>query len=70
MSLDEAKEGDNIFKEDGITFVIDETLFEQAKPINIDFVDSDRGSGFSITSNLPTSNSCGHSCGEGSCSTS
>ena len=46
MSLDGAKEEDKIFKEDDITFVIDEQLFEQVKPVNIDFIDSVRGSGF------------------------
>jgi len=62
MSLDEAKEGDKIFKEDGVTFLIEEELFEQAKPINIDFIDSDRGSGFSINSNLLTGASCDGGC--------
>ena len=61
MSLDEAKEEDKVFDEDGITFVMDEQLFEQAKPVNIDFISTDRGSGFSITSNL-SGGSCGGSC--------
>ena len=63
MSLDETKDTDKIFKEDGITFVIDEQLFERAKPINIDFITTDRGSGFSITSSIPSGGSCGSSCG-------
>ncbi len=62
MSLDEAKEEDKVFEEDGITFVIDEQLFEQAKPINIDFITSDRGSGFSITSSLSTGAACDGGC--------
>ena len=66
MSLDETKEGDKVFEEDGITFVIDEQLFEQVKPVNIDFITTDRGSGFSITSSLSNGGSCGSSCG-GSC---
>ncbi len=61
MSLDEAKETDKVFKEDGITFVIDEQLFEQVKPVSIDFTTTDRGSGFSITSGL-SGGSCGGSC--------
>ncbi len=61
MSLDEAKEEDKVFDEDGITFVMDEQLFEQAKPVNIDFISTDRGSGFSITSSL-SGGSCGGSC--------
>ena len=42
MSLDGAKEEDKIFEEDGITFVIDEQLFEQVKPVNIDFITTNR----------------------------
>ncbi|MBW2600199.1 MAG: hypothetical protein JRC60_09110 [Deltaproteobacteria bacterium] len=61
MSLDEAKEEDKVFEEDGVTFVIDEQLFEQVKPVNIDFITTDRGSGFSITSSL-SGGSCGGSC--------
>jgi len=61
MSLDEAKEKDKVFEEDGITFVIDEQLFEQVKPVNIDFITTGRGSGFSITSGL-SGDSCGESC--------
>ncbi|MBW2557730.1 MAG: hypothetical protein JRD69_02645 [Deltaproteobacteria bacterium] len=62
MSLDETKEADKVFEEDGITFVMDEQLFEQAKPVNIDFITTDRGSGFSITSRLSSGGSCGGSC--------
>ncbi|MEA2014753.1 MAG: hypothetical protein U9N38_05565 [Thermodesulfobacteriota bacterium] len=61
MSLDEVKEEDKVFEEDGITFVIDGQLFEQAKPVNIDFITTDRGSGFSITSSL-SGGLCGGSC--------
>jgi len=61
MSLDGAKEEDKIFKEDGITFVIDEQLFERVKPVSIDFTTTYRGSGFSITSSL-SGGSCGGNC--------
>lgn len=64
MSLDETKEGDKVFTEDGITFIIDEQLFEQAKPISIDFIDSARGSGFSIMSSLSVGAAC-DACGGG-----
>ena len=37
-------------------------LLEQAKPINVDFVDSAMGSGFSISSQLSTGATCGTSC--------
>jgi len=62
MSLDETKEGDKVFEEGGVKYVIDEQLFEQAKPINIDFVTTVRGSGLSITSSLSGGGSCGGEC--------
>ena len=64
MALDEPKESDEIIKENGITYLIDQELFEQAKPINVDFVESAFGSGFSISSKLASCGpSCGSSCG-------
>ena len=58
MSLDEAKEEDEVFEKEDITYVINKQLFEQVKPVNIDFLVTNRGSGFSITSSL-SGGSCG-----------
>ncbi len=58
MALDEPKENDVTLTEQGITFVIEKGLFEEAKPIHVDFVESPNGSGFSLTSNLPASGGC------------
>lgn len=63
MALDEPKENDEIVKSDGITYMIDKELFEQVKPISVDFVDSAYGAGFSIKSSLKRdSGGCGSSC--------
>ena len=62
MSLDEAKEEDKVFEKGGVTYVINEQLFELAKPINIDFVATPRGSGFAINSNVSGGGSCGGGC--------
>jgi Fe-S cluster assembly iron-binding protein IscA len=62
MSLDEAKEEDKVFEEGGVTYVINEQLFDLAKPINIDFVTTPRGSGFSINSNVSGGGGCGGGC--------
>jgi len=59
MALDEPKDDDEIVKEDGITFLINKDLYNQAKPINVDFVESAMGSGFSITSSLSMGSGCG-----------
>jgi iron-sulfur cluster assembly protein len=64
MALDEPKETDEVIKDNNITYLIEKKLLDEVKPINIDFVDSAMGSGFSITSNL----SKGDSCGSCSCS--
>lgn len=63
MALDEPKENDEIIEDNGVTFLVEKTLLEQAKPINVDFVESAMGAGFSITSNMQMGNSeCGSSC--------
>lgn len=59
MALDEPKENDEIIKDNNITYLIEKELFDSVKPINIDFIDSVMGSGFSITSSLTKANSCG-----------
>ncbi|NLA75911.1 MAG: hypothetical protein GX846_10660 [Deltaproteobacteria bacterium] len=58
MALDEPTENDEIIKDNGVSYLIDKNLLEQVKPINVDFVDGPRGSGFSISSNLPKSDAC------------
>jgi Fe-S cluster assembly iron-binding protein IscA len=63
MALDEPKGDDEVVKEDGVTYLINKQLFEQVKPLTVDFVDSAHGSGFSIQSSLAKGGSCG------SCST-
>ena len=62
MVLDEPIAEDEVFKENGITFAIDKKLFQQVKPIQIDFVETNRGAGYQITSSLQKS------CGSCSCS--
>jgi len=62
MALDESRDGDEIFKEDGITFLINKELYELVKPIKIDFIDSPQGSGFKVSSSVDNSSSCGKTC--------
>jgi iron-sulfur cluster assembly protein len=63
MALDEPKDDDEVVKNNGFTFLINKELYEQAKPINVDFVDSGWGQGFSISSNLQIGGGgCGSSC--------
>jgi len=62
MALDEPREGDEMFKEDGLTFMINKDLFELVKPVSVDFIVTQRGSGFKVSSSLESQSSCGKSC--------
>lgn len=66
MALDESNESDETFKVNGLTFMIEKDLFETVKPVKIDFIETPRGSGYAIESNL---RSGGEGCGgcAGSC---
>ena len=48
MALDEPGNTDEVFEEKGTKFVIDKDIYNQAKPINVDFVDTPQGSGFKL----------------------
>jgi iron-sulfur cluster assembly protein len=63
MALDELQENDEVFKEKGLTFMINRDLLEEVKPIKVDFIETPRGSGYYITANL-ANDGCGScSCG-------
>jgi iron-sulfur cluster assembly protein len=64
MALDEPGNNDEVFEEKGTKFVIDKDIFNQAKPINVDFVETPQGSGFRLTSSLSAAggSECGSSC--------
>lgn len=64
MALDEPLEEDMTFTDRDIKFVIDKKLFEEVKPIRVDFIEAPTGSGFKLTSNLAAGAGC---CGTCSC---
>ena len=64
MALDEPKDDDEIVKDNGITYLVNKELYDKAKPINVDFAESAKGSGFTITSGLTAE---GGGCGSCSC---
>ncbi len=62
MTLDEPQENDKTFNKKGLTFIIDKQLFEQVKPVKIDYVSSALTPGFAISYNSSASfsrDSCG-----------
>lgn len=62
MALDEPQETDVTYTNDNVTFTIEKDLFEKAKPIRVDFVESAEGSGFTLASKLAAGGGCGSSC--------
>ena len=59
MALDESNENDETFKIDGLTFMIEKNLYESVKPVKVDFIETPRGSGYAIESNLLKGDGCG-----------
>jgi iron-sulfur cluster assembly protein len=68
MALDESKNDDETFDDRGLTYVIEKSLYENVKPIKVDYVSSAMGAGFNIASSMPAGASCGSGGGGGSCS--
>ena len=65
MALDEPKEADEVFENDGVNYIIDKKLHEMIEPVYVDYITRGTGSGFVISSNPSAAGSCS-SCG-GSC---
>ena len=59
MALDEPNENDEVFNEAEFTFIIEKSLLEQAKTVNIDFISNATGQGFVITSGMAKAGDCG-----------
>ena len=62
MALDEPRDDDEKILDNGITYLINKDLLENAKPVCVDFIETPMGSGFSISSNLRLGGGCGTSC--------
>ncbi len=58
MALDEPKEDDQIFQESGVTYLINKQLFEQVKPVKIEYVETARGAGYRVSASLGKKNTC------------
>lgn len=52
MAMDSQKEDDEVFVDQGVTYVIEKKLFDKAKPITLDYVHSGFGSGYILNSEL------------------
>ena len=52
MALDEQKQEDEVFIDRGVTFLVEKTLFERVKPIQIGYTHSTLGAGYTLKSEL------------------
>lgn len=50
MVLDEPRNGDAIFKINGVTYFMDQNFFDRVKPMAVDYISSPGSSVFSISS--------------------
>jgi iron-sulfur cluster assembly protein len=62
MALDEPRETDQIFDEQGVKFVVDKGLLEEMQPLSVDFIETPRGAGFVVKSEALQAGGCGTSC--------
>jgi len=62
MALDESNENDTVFENDGLTFIVEKKLLEDAKTFEIDYLVSAQGEGFTISSGLKQADGCGSGC--------
>ncbi len=63
MALDEPADNDTRFNEKEIAFLIDKNLLNDVQPISIDYVESEYGAGFVLTSALSNkAGGCGSGC--------
>jgi Fe-S cluster assembly iron-binding protein IscA len=62
MALDGAKEDDETFEDQGLTFVMESALYEKVKPVTVEYVSTPMGAGFQIASSLAKTQACGSSC--------
>jgi len=62
MALDEPRDEDHTFDDKGLSYIIEKNLFNQVKPIKVDYVDTPMGAGFNISSSMAMGGACGQSC--------
>lgn len=60
MAIDDKAADDEVFEEQGITFLVNRPLFDEVKPVAVDFVSGPQGTGFILSSSLKSA--CGSGC--------
>lgn len=62
MALDEPTENDEVFENGGFTYLIEKKLLQEAQPIEMDYLVTPQGEGFSIKSSMKSDSDCGGGC--------
>ena len=52
LGLSETRDNDEVMHKDGMTFLIDKQLFDEAQPVKVDFEEGILRAGFSIQASL------------------
>lgn len=63
MALDEPKEGDEVFEDDGLTYIVNRQLLDRVKPIRIEYIEGPGKPGFLVSGALPGAGTPGNSQG-------
>lgn len=58
LTLDDPRENDIVTTIEGVTFIVDNDLYERAKPFFIDFIPRNPGGGFRLASRLNKKEFC------------
>ncbi len=59
MTLDESRNEDQVFAQDGVAFVIEKGLLGEVQPVTVDYIVTPDGEGFTITSGYTKEDGCG-----------
>ena len=72
LALDEQKEGDEVYNNNQVTFLVEKTLLAQCGGMTVDYMEAGPRSGFSVQPAIPLAGGgcgCGSDgCGSGGCS--
>ncbi len=59
MALDEPNDADQVFENDGITYLIEKKLMEESVSVKVDYIISAQGEGFIISTGAKKASDCG-----------
>jgi len=59
MALDEPNDNDDVFENNGFTFLIEKKLMKESQTITVDYIVAPGGEGFVINSGMKKASDCG-----------